>query len=51
MKLKKPTTGEPKWDWMVTFKLPFNLRDIKLAKPHLGKGFLKRVLGKIRVKI
>jgi hypothetical protein len=51
MEFKKPISGEPKWDWIVSFKMPLNFKDWKIGKPHIGKGFMKRLLKKINIEL
>lgn len=51
MKLKKPITGEPKWDWIINIRLPLDLRKIKFGAPHVGKGFMKRMLKRLKIEL
>jgi hypothetical protein len=51
VKLDKPISGEPKWDWMLSFRMPLNFKNWKLGNPHVGKGFLKRMLKKLKIEL
>jgi hypothetical protein len=51
MEFKKPNNGEPKWDWMFSFNTPLNFKKWKLGNPHVGKGFLKRMLKKLKIEL
>ncbi|MFW5831268.1 MAG: hypothetical protein ACOCVA_03395 [Prolixibacteraceae bacterium] len=51
MKLKKPTNGEPKWDWIVIVRVPLDFKKWGLEKIKVGKGFLKRLLKKINIEL
>lgn len=42
--------GEPKLDWMVSFKFPFNFRKVKLSVSHVSKDFLKQILKQFKMK-
>lgn len=35
--------GEPKWDIIIAFSLPLNLKKIKIKGLKLGKQFLNRL--------
>lgn len=42
---KKPK-GQPKWDWIVTLRIPLNFKRMKINIDKIGKGFIKRLIKK-----
>jgi hypothetical protein len=44
MEFKKPNNGEPKWDIMVSLKIPLKSKFKLIFKDlHIGKSLLKRL--------
>lgn len=49
MKVKKPKIAQPKWDFILKFKIPIPFKGkVKSKKPHISKGFIKRIFNNLR---